>query len=61
MDAKFTVEFKCNNAAFDPPEPEIARILRKLADKAEQGIIPDCIIMDYNGNAVGSADFYEGD
>ena len=46
------------NAAFDPPESEVARILRKLADKAEGGEF-DAPIMDLNGNRVGDMAAHE--
>jgi len=52
----FTVAVDTRNAAFDPdPTPEIARILRAVADRVEKG--EDCshylTIFDVNGNDVG--------
>lgn len=59
----FTVTFKTSNAAFgaDGEENlsyEIARILRKIADRAEEGHWPadhvdEGTIHDVNGNNVG--------
>ncbi len=52
---KFTLEFDCDNAAFDDqPEVETARILRKVADGIESGAIEDRhVIRDINGNNIG--------
>lgn len=60
---KFTVSINCKNAAFcesDEPTtttaaPELARILRKIADDIESGSTFDYFqtIRDANGNDVG--------
>lgn len=45
-----------DNAAFQPdPAPEIARILRKIADRVEAGLSDygHLTILDANGNTVG--------
>lgn len=47
------------NAAFDPPRPELARILRDLADRVEAGTGESLtggrwLLKDVNGNRVGS-------
>ena len=57
---RYLVEIATDNDAFYPePGPELARILRKLADRIETAA-PDELtdagrLMDYNGNTVGSA------
>lgn len=48
---KMKIEIKMDNAAFDEPG-EITRILRKIADNSEAGIIQSNIF-DINGNCVG--------
>lgn len=58
------ITIKTGNAAFHDQAghyhagPECARILRRLADEIEQGGTPVCgtpvILMDYNGNKVGT-------
>ena len=54
--ATFTVKFDCDNAVFEgDPTTEIARILRRVADRVESG---DGLrfwetILDANGNDVG--------
>lgn len=56
---KFVVKFNCDNAAFDEnPGPEIARILRKVADQVNDGFVNIDLnnqhpIRDINGNRVG--------
>ena len=58
--AKLRLEMNVDNAAFheggDSMQVEVARILRNLADKVEQGgnRFP---LMDINGNVVGYADY----
>jgi len=52
----FTVVIHVGNDAFEPdPAPELARLLRAIADRVEQG--EDCshylTIFDLNGNDVG--------
>lgn len=57
---KFEVEFACDNAAFDNDlASEISRILRRLADKVEEGELTVLAgkyrdIKDVNGNKVGT-------
>lgn len=63
MSHQFTVSINCNNAAFadnDYPTyasaaPELARILRVIADQIESGVQYDFLktIRDINGNDVG--------
>jgi hypothetical protein len=48
----FTVTLNTDNAAFDEPHGEIARILRELADRIEAGKFTRSL-HDINGNAVG--------
>ena len=60
MMRKFEMECGIENSAFDHPGEELARILRKLADRVEswEGSISDDfhdLIMDANGNKVGTA------
>jgi hypothetical protein len=57
--AEFHLQMTCDNAAFEEPGPEIARILEKLARHVSSGFFDtDCgILMDENGNAVGSWDW----
>lgn len=50
---RFEIDLKTTNAAFDPPDPEISRILRDIADKLEAGNLNGGTIMDINGNPVG--------
>lgn len=53
---KFMLNLTADNAAFDPdPGPEIARILRKIADHIESGGEYEFFqtILDVNGNDVG--------
>jgi hypothetical protein len=55
--ATFKLEIHADNAAFDPdPTPELARLLRELADKVETyGKVgyPFGRLRDLNGNQVG--------
>ena len=57
----FVVSIKCDNAAFaNAPAPEVARILRRLADTLlENGLkySYDFTLHDLNGNTVGHAYF----
>lgn len=46
------IEWNEDNAAFEWPEPENARILRKLADAIESGR-DGGFVHDINGNRVG--------
>lgn len=53
---RFTVMISTDGAAFeDDPTPELARILRRIADDMEQGREYDMFqtIHDVNGNDVG--------
>lgn len=67
---KFTVHISTDNAAFHPvsedeefrPGPEVARILRELADQVEYSqLVPGVPIRlrDYNGNRVGYAELVD--
>ncbi len=60
------LHIKCNNDAFyneenQEPEPEVVRILRKLADSIEANGIEDAthILKDINGNKVGEFGYSE--
>lgn len=55
----YTIKINCDNAAFDDLAEELARILRREADRlTEWGAIPpDATLMDINGNKVGAATF----
>lgn len=60
---KYTIEIDCGNAAFDDDNigNELARILRKEADRLELECAPrGAPLHDINGNKVGAADFSEG-
>jgi hypothetical protein len=51
---KAHIEVTMDNAAFDEPAFELARILRELANSIERnGIGCDKRLMDVNGNRVG--------
>lgn len=55
---RFELHIGTDNAAFeDGPGPEIARILRELADLVEDDLPPDHVVRlrDVNGNRVGFA------
>jgi len=53
----FQVNIKCTNAAFhDDRNNEVARILRELADKLDNGYM-QANLFDLNGNNVGSGDY----
>jgi hypothetical protein len=68
---KFHVAITCDNAAFDDPDrnAEIARILRRLADRVEADVLNlpygmksfSHTLRDVNGNDVGRATFVVGD
>ena len=53
----FKLEIKTGNEAFsDHPHWEIARILKKLAEKLEnESFYDSCVLVDINGNSVGKA------
>ncbi len=48
----FAMDIQTDNAAFEEPGPEIARILRAIADEVENGN-EYADIHDTNGNTVG--------
>ena len=54
---KLVISIRCDNAAFDPPGPEVSRILRELARSLEgEDLTPDSdfrSLRDRNGNKVG--------
>ena len=51
---KFTLEFDCDNAAFEEsPEMEIAAILRRAARNVVEGYRQTAPCLDTNGNTVG--------
>lgn len=55
----FQINIKCVNSAFDDDRNlEIARILRGLVDKLENGY-EEVVLYDINGNFVGSGDFIQ--
>jgi hypothetical protein len=57
---KFTLTIDMDNAAFDTPVAEVARILRDLAKRLDNGeteTLTDATLRDINGNAVGVAQF----
>lgn len=56
----FSLQFSMANEAFDEPATEIARILRHVARRVENGELPDgddtgfgMPVKDINGNTVG--------
>ena len=51
-----TIYMETDNAAFqdEGDATEVARILRKLADRIESGGLGDFALKDINGNTVGS-------
>lgn len=60
--AKFTVTINTGNDAFgDDPGHEIARILREIADRADQSLTAGRyftnLVRDANGNTVGKFTF----
>ena len=59
MNARITINM--DNAAFeDLLGSELARILRDLADRIEDGDLADRIVLrDYNGNTVGQFEIDE--
>lgn len=54
----FKIEFATDNAAFEGCAPEVARILRAVADLVEDGATSG-LARDFNGNAVGSWELTE--
>lgn len=57
----FTLKIGTDNAAFEHLEYEVARILRGIANKIENGCDESGAIMDANGNTVGTYTLTEGD
>ena len=62
----FDISIECNNAAFDGAltGPELARILRSLADDLEQDEIVrgySARLRDINGNHCGAAEMFHAD
>ena len=62
----FTMNVKTSNAAFTDedsgafnPGPELARILRDVADRMEGGYVLSGSVFDINGNKVGSFETVE--
>lgn len=49
----FKLEFATDNAAFEVPFAEIARILRDVAERIERGAV-SAPVRDINGNTVGA-------
>ena len=55
---RFTLTIDLDNAAFDDaPMTELARILRRLAARAERGEDVTGALWDANGNRVGGSNF----
>ncbi|KXS55004.1 MAG: hypothetical protein AWU57_600 [Marinobacter sp. T13-3] len=54
----FTLTIKTDNAAFEEPAQEVARMLRELADRIDRDSeLPDVLpLRDLNGNRVGQAE-----
>ncbi len=56
--ADITITINTDNAAFgEYPGEEVARILRKAAQRVEDNGPSDFPLMDYNGNRVGGLDW----
>lgn len=56
---RVTIKIDCDNAAFgDDPRPELARILRALADTADSHGAAELngSVRDVNGNRVGAVE-----
>lgn len=55
---KAMLEIDMGNAAFEDDPGELARILREVADKVENGVIEgdEFVLRDLNGNHVGQMD-----
>jgi len=56
-----SIKISTANEAFDVPGPEIARILRRIADDVEELMIANEArkLFDANGNTVGSFKYTE--
>ena len=52
---KFKLHFTMDNAAFEDGQKsfEVARILRDIAQKVEEGDVQGRRILDINGNSIG--------
>ncbi len=50
-----TLKIVNSGSAFESPREEVARILRALADKIENGSSPS-VVMDLNGNKCGTVE-----
>jgi hypothetical protein len=54
---RFKLDIQCDNAAFEEPATEIARVLREAATRIEGGELPEGSgggkLRDSNGNTVG--------
>lgn len=48
-----TIDINNSGSAFDEPRPEIARILRELAERIDAGQTPN-FVYDVNGNKCGT-------
>lgn len=57
----FTIKIETDNAAFEFPEIEVARILRHTAHLVENGGYREGPVIDVNGNHVGDYWFDEED
>lgn len=57
---KFTLEINCDNAAFDPIEGELQRIVSLVATRVANGS-KSSAIYDINGNYVGCYKLCEDD
>ena len=67
--ARFTIDIQCDNAAFDPPRPELARILRHVVTELEDARLVESgaadaehggySLRDINGNRVGAVAWSE--
>lgn len=57
---RFMVRLSMDSAAFDEPATELARILRDLAKRCEQGeLLEPLVLRDLNGNSCGVAEIVE--
>lgn len=58
MSNQLNIVMNLGNAAFEDDPGEVARILRDLADKVENGVSEgdEFVLRDINGNKVGKAE-----
>lgn len=56
---EFVLRINLDNAAFEEPSVEVARILRKVADDIERVDDPEMTLRDINGNCVGTVRLLE--